>query len=109
MTKEQVKDYYKGIKDVQARLLLNQQVQSQTVHQEIEDLLNTFDEVPKYTDSVGRKSDPTNSEHRENIGHKGLSNAWFALVHKAVPLHEALKVKDGRDCIETEWKKSYGK
>ena len=35
-------------------------------------------------------------EHRENISPKGVANPeeWFSLVHKPVPIKEAMKIKE---------------
>ena len=44
-------------------------------------------------------------DHTENFAGPGLSNAWFALVHKPISIKQAYKIKEAREAIDKEWKK----
>ena len=41
---------------------------------------------------------------KENLAPKGkVSDEWFALVHKPIPIHQAMKIPDAAKAIQKEW------
>ena len=47
-------------------------------------------------------------EHHEREGLKGMSNEWFALIHKPISYQKAMQIEDARKTINKEWDKLEG-
>ena len=45
------------------------------------------------------------TEHREKVPDKGLSENWFARVHKPVKPEEVARTKEAQDAVNKEWTK----
>ena len=39
-------------------------------------------------------------DHHEREGLKGMSNEWFALIHKPIPYQKAVQIEDARKAIK---------
>ena len=62
----------------------------------------------KHMTSIPTFHDPDVKEHHEREGLKGMSNEWFALIHKPISYKKAMEIDDARKAINKEWEKLEG-
>ena len=63
---------------------------------------------------AGKADDPSKfiyvRAHQDKLGAAyKCSEDWFAMVHKPVPMNEAMQIKDAKDAVDAEWNKLIGK
>ena len=47
----------------------------------------------------------TQHNHREKVSDKGLTESWFALVHKPIKPEEVAKNQEAQKAVDKEWTK----